>query len=101
MSEAPRWIGRRMPRREAGRLASGKGRYTDDIATADVGHVAFLRSPHSHAGIGVIAVTAAKAAAGVIAVVTGDHLAAVCTPWQTRLAPLPRPGSAPAQSLPP
>jgi CO/xanthine dehydrogenase Mo-binding subunit len=35
-----------MPRREAGRLASGKGRYTDDIATADVGHVAFLRSPH-------------------------------------------------------
>ena len=55
-----------MPRREAGRLASGKGRYTDDIATADVGHVAFLRSPHSHARIGVIAVTAAKAAAGVM-----------------------------------
>lgn len=78
-----------MPRREAGRLASGKGRYTDDIATADVGHVAFLRSQHSHARIGVIAVTAAKAAAGVIAVVTGDDLAAVCKPWQTRLALLP------------
>jgi carbon-monoxide dehydrogenase large subunit len=78
-----------MPRREAGRLASGRGRYTDDIATANVGHVAFLRSPHSHARIDVIDVTAAKAAAGVIALVTGDELAAVCKPWQTRLALLP------------
>ncbi len=37
----------------------------------------------------MIDVTAAKAAAGVIAVVTGDDLAAVCKPWQTRLALLP------------
>ena len=78
-----------MPRREAPRLASGKGRYTDDIAVANVGHVAFLRSPHAHAKIVAIDAAAAKAAAGVIAVVAGDELAAVCKPWQTRLAPLP------------
>jgi aerobic carbon-monoxide dehydrogenase large subunit len=89
MSEVSGWIGRRMPRAEAGRLASGRGRYTDDIAAANVGHVAFLRSPHSHAKIGVIDATAANAAPGVIAVVTGDDLAAVCKPWQTRLALLP------------
>ena len=35
--------------------SAGNGRYTDDIAIADVAHVAFLRSPHSHARIAAIA----------------------------------------------
>jgi carbon-monoxide dehydrogenase large subunit len=82
-------IGGAVPRREADRFVAGNGRYTDDLAIADVAHVALLRSPHSHARIGAIDVTAAKASAGVIAVVTGDELAAVCQPWQTRLALLP------------
>jgi CO/xanthine dehydrogenase Mo-binding subunit len=82
-------VGSSMPRREAERLVCGKGRYTDDLAIADAAHVAFLRSPHAHATIDAIDTTAAKAAAGVIAVVTGDELAAVCKPWQTRLALLP------------
>ena len=50
----------RAARRE--RLVRGNGRYTDDLAIADVAHVAFLRSPHAHARIAAIDVTAAKAA---------------------------------------
>jgi carbon-monoxide dehydrogenase large subunit len=99
MTQTRGWIGRAMPRREAQRLAAGDGRYTDDIAIADLGHVAFLRSPHAHAKIAAIDVTAARAADGVIAVVTGDELAAVCKPWQTRLALLPGHVSSPQYPL--
>src|SRR5689334_2712162 len=80
------WIGRSVPRSEVGRLITGRGRYTDDISVAHVGHVAFLRSPHAHARIESINVAAAQAAPGVIAVVTADDLTSVCKPWQTRLA---------------
>ena len=89
MNDNGGWIGRSVPRREAGRFAEGRGRYTDDIDVANVGHVAFLRSPYSHARIRRIETTAAKQSSGVIAVVTGDDLAALCKPWQTRLAPFP------------
>src|SRR5438270_416067 len=80
-------IGRSTPRRDAERLAGGRGRYTDDLDAANLGHVAFLRSPHAHARILSIDVEAARQSAGVIAVVTGDDLATVCKPWQTRLVP--------------
>lgn len=86
MADAESWIGRSAPRREAARLTAGRGRYTDDIAVAGVGHIAFLRSPYAHARIGAIGIAAAKAAPGVIAVVTAADLAAVCKPWQTQLA---------------
>jgi carbon-monoxide dehydrogenase large subunit len=86
MTQERGWIGRRLPRPDARRFVTGRGRYTDDIRAADAAHVAFLRSPHAHARIGAIATAAAKAADGVVAVVTGDELATVCKPWQTRLA---------------
>jgi carbon-monoxide dehydrogenase large subunit len=89
MTDSTGWIGRSTPRREARRFAEGRGRYTDDIDVANVGHVAFLRSPHSHARIRRIDAAAAKQSTGVIAVVTGDDLAAICKPWQTQLAPFP------------
>lgn len=82
------WIGRSVPRREVVRFVTGRGRYTDDIAVANVAHIAFLRCPHAHARIGFIEVSAAKAAPGVVAVLTAKDLAAVCKPWQTRLAPI-------------
>jgi carbon-monoxide dehydrogenase large subunit len=81
-------VGARIERPEARRLVAGRGRYTDDIAT-DAGHIAFLRSPYAHATIGAINTAAAATAPGVIAVVTAADLAAVCKPWQTRLAALP------------
>jgi carbon-monoxide dehydrogenase large subunit len=46
-----------------------------------MGHVAFVRSPYAHARIVDIDSTAAKASAGVMAIVTGAELATICTPW--------------------
>ena len=89
MTEANGMIGARIPRSEALRLVAGKGRYTDDIAVGGVGHVAFLRSPHAHAKIEAIDLAAARTSPGVMAIVTGEDLAAVCAPWQTKLAMLP------------
>ena len=99
MTDVGLWIGRSTPRREAKRLAEGKGRYTDDLDMANLGHVAFLRSPHAHARIVAIDTAVAKQSSGVVAVVTGDELAAICRPWQTRLALLPGHNSPPQYPL--
>lgn len=89
MTKTEGLVGARLARPEARRLVAGRGRYTDDIAAANVGHVAFLRSPHAHANIKVMDTEAAAASPGVIAVITAATLAAICKPWQTRLASLP------------
>jgi carbon-monoxide dehydrogenase large subunit len=64
-------IGQGVPRFEDPRLLRGGGRYVDDIALPGMafGHV--LRSPHAHARIRKIDTTAAKAAPGVLCVLTG------------------------------
>lgn len=57
------YIGRSVPRPNARRLVQGRGQYTDDVpAPARTLHAAFLRSPHAHARITRIDVTAAAAA---------------------------------------
>ncbi|MFZ0836411.1 MAG: hypothetical protein WAM77_03065, partial [Xanthobacteraceae bacterium] len=66
----------------AARLVAGNGRYTDDIDVAGLLHVAFLRSPHPHARIDNIELSAARRMPGVVAVLTADDLAPVCAPWQ-------------------
>ena len=65
-------IGQAVPRFEDPRLLRGGGKYVDDFVLPGMafGHV--LRSPHAHARIRKIDVTAAKAAPGVLAVLTGD-----------------------------
>jgi carbon-monoxide dehydrogenase large subunit len=69
-------IGRSVPRFEDLRLVRGGGRYVDDIVLPGMafGHV--LRSPHAHARIRAIDTTKAKAAPGVLAVLTGADWAA-------------------------
>src|SRR6266566_3675288 len=64
-------LGQAVPRFEDPRLLRGGGRYVDDMVLPRMafGHV--LRSPHAHARIRSIDVTAAKAAPGVLAVLTG------------------------------
>jgi carbon-monoxide dehydrogenase large subunit len=62
-------------------------------------HVAFVRSPHAHARIVAIATAAAKAAPGVIAVVTGAELAQVITPWVGVLTHLKGIKSAPQHAI--
>jgi aerobic carbon-monoxide dehydrogenase large subunit len=69
-------IGVPVRRKEDQRLLIGRGRYVDDIALPGLAHAAFVRSPHAHARILAIATEAARAAPGVIAVLTGtDYLA--------------------------
>ena len=65
-------IGQAVPRFEDPRLLRGGGNYVDDMVLPGMafGHV--LRSPHAHAKIRSIDVTKAKAAPGVLAVLTGD-----------------------------
>jgi aerobic carbon-monoxide dehydrogenase large subunit len=92
-------IGASCPRPSAARLASGGGNYTDDITLPGTGHVAFLRSPHAHARVVSIDLTAALSAPGVIAAFDGASLAARCPPWQTRLALMPSHRSAPQPAL--
>ena len=69
-------IGASVRRKEDQRFLLGKGRYTDDINVAGQTHAYFLRSPHAHAVIEGIDTSAAAAAPGVAAVLTGDDLAA-------------------------
>jgi carbon-monoxide dehydrogenase large subunit len=65
-------IGQAVPRFEDPRLLRGGGQYVDDIVLPRMafGHV--LRSPHAHAKILKIDTAAAKAAPGVLAVLTGE-----------------------------
>lgn len=63
-------FGQSVSRHEDPRLLRGDGLYAADIAMPGLAHAYFLRSPHAHARIVRIDATAARAAAGVIAVVT-------------------------------
>jgi aerobic carbon-monoxide dehydrogenase large subunit len=65
-------IGAAIPRLEDKRLLLGNGQYTDDKNCPGQVYAFFLRSPHAHAVLRGIDVTAAKAAAGVLAVLTGE-----------------------------
>jgi carbon-monoxide dehydrogenase large subunit len=68
-----RHVGAPIKRREDPRLLLGEGRFLDDVRLPDLGHVAFVRSPHAHAGVGRID-TSRAAAAGAVAVLTGADL---------------------------
>ncbi|WP_406567122.1 xanthine dehydrogenase family protein molybdopterin-binding subunit [Actinoallomurus rhizosphaericola] len=68
-------MGRARRRTEDARLITGRTTWTDNIQLPGLLHVAFLRSPISHARIGRIDAEAARARPGVIAVFTGADLA--------------------------
>ena len=69
-------VGAPVLRKEDFRFITGKGQYTDDINRQDQAYAYFLRSPHAHANIKKLDVSAAKKAPGVLDVLTGDDLAA-------------------------
>jgi carbon-monoxide dehydrogenase large subunit len=71
----PKLIGARIKRTEDPRLLTGQGAYTDDRQVPRVLHAAFRRSDQSHARISAIDCTAARAAPGVVAVLTAEDLA--------------------------
>ncbi|MBV8089837.1 MAG: xanthine dehydrogenase family protein molybdopterin-binding subunit, partial [Alphaproteobacteria bacterium] len=64
-------LGQPVPRFEDPRLLRGGGRYVDDMVLPRMVFGNVLRSPHAHARIRSIDTSAAKAAPGVLAVLTG------------------------------
>ncbi|HYS80388.1 MAG TPA: xanthine dehydrogenase family protein molybdopterin-binding subunit [Anaeromyxobacteraceae bacterium] len=69
-------IGAAVLRKEDRRLLLGAGRYTDDIQRPNQTYLHIVRSPHAHARIRAIRAESARAAPGVLAVLTGADLAA-------------------------
>jgi len=65
-------IGDTPKRREDARFVTGQGVFLDDLAFADAAHAVVLRSPHAHALIEGIDTGAARAAPGVLAVLTAE-----------------------------
>ena len=63
-------------RKEDLRFLTGRGNYVADIKRPNMGYGVFLRSPHAHARVKGIDAKAALEAPGVIAVLTGDDVAA-------------------------
>src|SRR5262249_39569773 len=57
------------------RLLQGFGRYVDDVSLPHQAYAFVVRSPHAHAAIRSIETSAARAARGVLAVLTGADLA--------------------------
>ena len=69
-------IGAAVKRKEDRRFLLGKGNYVDDITLPNQSYAVFVRSMYAHAKIKKIDTKAAKAAPGVLAVFTGDDVAA-------------------------
>ncbi|HEY8579815.1 MAG TPA: xanthine dehydrogenase family protein molybdopterin-binding subunit [Beijerinckiaceae bacterium] len=64
-------------RYEDGPLLRGEGHYSDDHRAAGALVAVFVRSPHAHARIVSVDASAAAAAEGVVAVLTGEDFAAL------------------------
>ncbi len=69
-------IGQSVRRVEDQRLLQGQGRYSDDVNLARQAYAVVVRSPHAHARIRGMRTAEAQKAPGVLAVLTGDDLAA-------------------------
>src|SRR5215469_13695773 len=76
-------IGQPVRRREDLRLVTGRGRYSDDFDMPGQAYAVFVRSPHAHALVRRLEVAAARAAPGVLAVLTSEEVR------QDGLNPLP------------
>src|SRR5215470_8638821 len=74
------YIGQRVKRTEDPRLIRGLAHYVDDIALPGTLHVAFVRSIYAHAKINSVDTSAARSAPGVVAVYTGQDVAAKIGP---------------------
>ena len=82
------YIGSPVTRPNARRHLQGRGVYVDDLNPPRLAHVVYLRSPVAHARIGVIDASVARGMPGVIAIVNGQEVAAICTPWVATLSHL-------------
>ncbi|MCY3662151.1 MAG: aerobic carbon-monoxide dehydrogenase large subunit [bacterium] len=79
-------IGHSVLRREDDRLIEGQGDFLDDVVLPGMLHMAIHRSPVAHARIRGIDSSAASAVDGVVAVVTGELMAAHNLAWMPTLS---------------
>ena len=93
------YIGKTVPRPNLDRLMQGRGLYVSDLELPRMAHVVFVRSPHAHARIRGIDASTALRMPGVVAVVTGEELASVITPWVGVLSHLKGLKSAPQHAI--
>jgi len=70
-------LGQSVLRKEDRRLLTGRGRFVDDVARAGAAHLGVVRSPHAHARITSIRLTAARKRPGVLAAWSATDLADV------------------------
>ena len=77
----PGWVGQAVRRREDLPLLTGRGAFVDDLQVANPLHVAFARSPWAHAEIRSLDLTAALAARGVAAALSGAELPGLTEPF--------------------
>jgi aerobic carbon-monoxide dehydrogenase large subunit len=75
-----RFVGQSVHRVEDDRILTGGGRYADDIKLPRMVHAVFVRSMLPHARVLSVDADEARALPGVLAVITGDELAAASQP---------------------
>ncbi len=68
------YIGESVRRKEDYRFLTGAGQYTDDITMQAQSYAVFVRSPHAHAVIKSIDISAASAMPGVVRIFIGKDL---------------------------
>jgi carbon-monoxide dehydrogenase large subunit len=85
-------FGKPLTRNEDPRLLRGEALFVDDVTPAGLLHAAFLRSPHAHARIVAVDAAAARARAGVRAVILAEDLGATWQPGPLLVPPPPIPG---------
>jgi len=73
-TSAMRFIGKRVQRKEDGRLLTGRGTYIDDVVVAGMLHAAFVRSNVASGTIARLDASAARALPGVVAVYTAAEI---------------------------
>src|SRR6478672_504792 len=73
-SQSTPYVGRSLLRREDITFLTGNGRYVDDIKLPGMLYLAILRSPHAHALITGVDLSAARTAAGVRLALAGADL---------------------------
>jgi aerobic carbon-monoxide dehydrogenase large subunit len=88
-----RYFGARVQRNEDERLLTGRALFVDDVELPGMLHAAFLRSPHAHARIRAIDVSASLRCEGVVAVYTAADLGDYWRPGPLLVPPPPIAGS--------
>jgi aerobic carbon-monoxide dehydrogenase large subunit len=88
-----RYFGAAIPRNEDARLLTGRALFVDDVELPGMLHAAFLRSPHAHARLRSVDVSAARAREGVVAVYTAADLGDYWKPGPLLVPPPPVEGA--------